>query len=267
MAAKKPQSSGTTRSAPATVETNQGRLAQKVAVVTGGSSGIGYAIASALLAEGCNVVITGRSESKLQAAATRLAGAGTGRVLPHVCDVREPYSVDALFDMVQTQFGALDILVSNAGISQAPTSAEQTSVEMWREMIDTDLSSVFLCARAALPMMKRGATIINNLSAAARQVFPNFSAYTAAKTGAYGFTRALRDELMSRGIRVTALMSGATSTDIWQQIMPDVSHEGMMDPQTIAQAVLYIVLLPAEANVDELLITPTVGAVGAKNNE
>jgi 3-oxoacyl-[acyl-carrier protein] reductase len=105
---------------------------------------------------------------------------------------------------------------------------------MWREMIDINLSGVFLCTRAALPLMSRGGTIINNLSAAAKQIFPQFAAYTAAKTGAYGFTLSLREELMPRGIRVTALMPGATSTDIWQQIMPGASHEGMMDVNTIA---------------------------------
>jgi NAD(P)-dependent dehydrogenase (short-subunit alcohol dehydrogenase family) len=245
--------------------TSNHRLAGKVAVITGGSSGIGFAIAKAFVAEACTVVITGRNEEKLNAAAAELNSRGSGEAVAHVCEVREPYSVDTVFDMVKTRFGHIDVLVNNAGISQAPTPVENTSVEMWREMIDIDLSSVFLCTRAALPMMDRGSTIINNLSAAAVQVFPNFSAYTAAKTGAYGFTRALRDELMPRGIRVTALMPGATSTDIWKQIMPDASHEGMMNPETIAQAVLYTVLLPPEANVSELLITPTAGAVGAKN--
>lgn len=241
------------------------RLSGKVAVITGGSSGIGYAIAQAFVAEGCSVTITGRNEEKLNMAAAKFSSDHSVQVVPHLCDVREQFSVEALFDMVQTRFGRIDILVNNAGISQAPTPIEHTSVEMWREMIDINLNGVFLCTRSALPMMERGGTIINNLSAAATQVFPNFSAYTAAKTGAYGFTRALRDELMPRGIRVTALMPGATSTDIWQQIMPGASHEGMMDVNTIAQAVLYAVLLPPEANLSELLITPTAGAVGANN--
>jgi short-subunit dehydrogenase len=111
--------------------------------------------------------------------------------------------------------------------------------------------------------MSRGGTIINNLSAAAKQVFPQFAAYTASKMGAYGFTLSLRDELMPRGIRVTALMPGATSTDMWGQIMPEASREGMMDVETVAQAVLYTVLLPPEANVSELLMTPTAGAIAA----
>jgi NAD(P)-dependent dehydrogenase (short-subunit alcohol dehydrogenase family) len=241
------------------------RLSDKVAVITGGSSGIGYAIAEAFVVEGCNVVITGRNEDKLNAAAAKLASANSSQVVSHLCDVREQYSVEALFDMVQTRFGRIDILVNNAGISQPPTPVELTSVEMWREMIDVNLNGVFLCTRSALPMMERGGTIINNLSAAVKQVFPNFSAYTAAKTGAYGFTCTLRDELMPRGIRVTAVMTGATWTDMWQQIMPDASRESMMDVESIARAVLYAVLLPAEANLSEILITPTAGAVGAKN--
>ena len=253
MTAKDPQSTPTQR------------LSGKVAVITGGSSGIGYAIAEAFVAEGCSVVITGRNEEKLNAAEVKLTPANSAQVVPHLCDVREQYSVEALFDMVQTRFGHIDILVNNAGISQPPTPVELTSVEMWREMIDVNLNGVFLCTRSALPMMERGGTIINNLSAAVKQVFPNFSAYTAAKTGAYGFTCTLRDELMPRGIRVTAVMTGATWTDMWQQIMPDASRESMMDVESIAQAVLYAALLPPEANLSELLITPTAGAVGAKH--
>jgi NAD(P)-dependent dehydrogenase (short-subunit alcohol dehydrogenase family) len=244
------------------------RLSGKVAVITGGSSGIGYAIAQAFQVEACNVVITSRDQKRLSAALSKLSGTyipDGGKFRGQVCEVRDAASVEALFDMVKTRFGRIDILVNNAGISQPPTPVELTSVEMWREMIDINLNGVFLCTRSALPMMDRGSTIVNNLSAAATQVFPNFAAYTAAKTGAYGFTRALRDELMPRGIRVTALMSGATWTDIWQQIMPDASRDGMMDVKSIAQAVLYAVLLPPEANLSEILITPTAGAVGAKN--
>ncbi len=150
------------------------RLSGKVAVITGGSGGIGYAIAQAFVVEGCSVVITGRNETKLNAAAAKLSETASdgAQVVREVCDVREPYSVDALFDSVQTRFGHLDILFNNAGISQAPTPVEQTSVEMWREMIDINLNGVFLCTRAALPLMSAGGTIINNLSAAADPGLP-----------------------------------------------------------------------------------------------
>jgi NAD(P)-dependent dehydrogenase (short-subunit alcohol dehydrogenase family) len=242
------------------------RLKGKVAVITGGSSGIGYAIARAFALEGCNLVITGRNEKKLLAVSKEFAAYAKSdpiKVVGEVCDVREPYAVDAVFDMVQTRLGHIDILINNAGISQPPTAIEQTSVEMWREMIDINLGGMFLCTRAALPLMSAGGTIINNLSAAAKQVFPQFAAYTASKMGAYGFTLSLRDEMMARGIRVTALMPGATSTDMWQQIMPDVSRDGMMDVETVAEVVLYTVLLPPSANVSELFITPTAGTIAA----
>jgi len=259
MAAKKTQSKPPAKSAaPA-----ESRLLNKVAVVTGASRGIGQAIARALASEGCCVIITGRDKTTLAKSATRISRKvrGRGTVVPLVCDVRDPESVASLFAKVKQRFRRLDILVNNAGVSQAPLSVEDTSLELWRAIVDTNLTGAFLCTRAALPLMPRGATIINNLSAAARQIFPKFAAYTAAKTGAYGFTLSLREELMSRGIRVTALMPGATDTDIWRQIMPNAPREKMMNAENTAQAVLYAVLLPGNANLSELLLTPMAGAL------
>ena len=240
------------------------RLDGKVAVVTGGSSGIGFAIAQTLAAENCNVIITGRDEKKLAAAAKAISSStqqNSALVVPKVCDVRDPQAIEALFVTVEAMLGHLDILVNNAGISQPPTPLEQTSLEMWREQIDTNLTGVFLCTRAALPLMKSGAIIINNLSAAAKQIFPNFYAYTAAKSGALGFTLSLRAELMPRGIRVMALLPGATKTDIWQQIMPNAPFHHMMDAESVAQAVLYAVLLPPNVNPSEISLEPAGGTI------
>jgi len=260
MAAKPAQSKSSTKTL---------RLRGKVAVVTGGSRGIGYAAARALAGEGCDVVITGRDAAVLKKSAASISreAGGRGKVVPRVCDVRDAESVTALFADVKKRFGRLDVLFNNAGISQAPTPVGDTSLEMWRNMLDTNLTGIFLCTRAALPLMKPGGTILNNISAAAKQVFPNFSAYSAAKHGAYGFTLALRDELIPRGIRVTALMPGATDTDIWQQIIPDAPREQMIPVERIAEAVLYAVLLPPQANLSELLVLPAVGSVGAKSSD
>ncbi len=261
MTAKKAQSKSKLKDA--TPDSGAQRLGGKVAVITGGSKGIGYAIARALAAEGCNVVITARDAAVLKRSAADLRNrvSHAAQVEGVVCDVRKPESVETLFAMVKKRFGRLDVLVNNAGISQPPTPLEKTSLELWRDQIDTNLTGVFLCTRAALPLMKRGATIINNLSMAAKQLFPNYYGYTAAKTGALGFTQSLRAELIPRGIRVTALMPGATVTDIWQQIMPNAPFEHMLSVDSIAEAVLYAVLLPPQANLSELVITPTVGAV------
>ena len=239
------------------------RLSGKVAVITGASRGMGYAIARTLANEGADVVITGREPGTLTKAAAQLRQdvRSAAKIVAMPCDVRAPKAVAGLFAVVKRRFGKLDILVNNAGISQAPTPLGQTAIDMWRDMLDTNLTGVFLCTRAALPLMERGATIINNLSAAAKQIFPNFAAYTAAKSGAYGFTLSLREELMPRGIRVTALMPGATATDMWDQIMPAADRDHMLQTEQVAQAVLYAVLLPPEANLSEILITPTAGAV------
>src|SRR5271165_542790 len=143
-----------------------GRLAGKVAVITGGSKGIGYAVAGALAAEGCNVVISARDRKALSASAQQLrdAAGAEAEVVPITCDVRDADSVEKLFAAVREHFGRIDILFNNAGISQPATPLEHTSLELWRDLIESNLTSLFLCTRAALPLMKAGATIINNLS-------------------------------------------------------------------------------------------------------
>ena|ERR1035437_792893 len=271
MTAKKLQSNSKSKTSAQESRPGRPRLLGKVAVVSGGSRGIGYAIAHALAAEGCSVVITGRDGSKLAKSAAELRrllpkrsrahNGNSAQIVAEVCDVRDPDSVASFFATVKQRFGKIDVLVNNAGIAQPAVSIEQTRLEVWRDAIDTNLTGLFLCTRAALPLMPSGATIINNLSVAARTVFPNFAAYNASKHGALGFTLSLRDELIPRGIRVVALMPGATDTDLWQQFWPDAPRERMVDVESVAQAVLYAVLLPPNANLSELVLTPTGGAL------
>ncbi len=242
------------------------RLAGKVAAVTGGNRGIGFAIAQALAAEGCHVVITGRDGKALKAASAELAdiaakaGVG-GEVRGLYCEVREPKSVAAVFAEVKKRWGKLDILANNAGISQAKYSVEKTPIELWRSVIDINLTGMFLCSQAAIPLMPPGSTIVNTLSSAARQVFPEFSAYNASKHGALGFTRTLREELIPKGIRVMALLPGATNTAIWEQFWPDAPRDKMVTPQSIAEAVVYAVLLPPQANLSQLELEPLHGVL------
>jgi 3-oxoacyl-[acyl-carrier protein] reductase len=248
---------------PDTQSVSSHSLSGKVALVTGGSRGIGYAIARVLAGEGCDVVITARDTAALSKSAAQIVGDVHGgvSVVPITCDVRSPESIDALFRAVRERFGRIDVLVNNAGVSQPSTPLEQTSLELWRAIIETNLTGVFLCTRAALPLMQAGATIVNNLSAAAKQLFPQYYAYTSAKMGALGFTLSLRDELSPRGIRVMALLPGATNTDIWQQIMPNAPREHMIDVDSVAQAVLYAVLLPPNVNPTEISLDPVGGAL------
>jgi NAD(P)-dependent dehydrogenase (short-subunit alcohol dehydrogenase family) len=239
---------------------NGGRLHGKIALVTGGSRGLGLAFASALAAEGCSVVITGRDEASLSSAAGTIGRSG-GEVLTRHCDVRDPKSVAALFTALKAQFGHIDILVNNAGIAHPLVNVQDFLLETWREVIDTNLTGLFLLTHAALPLMKSGATIVNNLSVAAKTVFPGMSAYNASKHGALGFTDSLREELRPRGIRVIALMPGATDTGIWEQFWPEAPRARMMSPASIAEALIAAILLPDNATVTELVITPTGGAL------
>ena len=241
-------------------------LRGKVALITGGSRGIGLAMAKALAREGCNLVVTGRDRKALDAAQRRLKQATRARapapqVLSQICDVRDAQSVKTLLATVRKKFGHLDILINNAGISHGMAEVDRLPLATWREVIETDLTGMFLVTQAALPLLRRGGTIINNLSVAATRIFAGQSAYCAAKHGALGLTRTLREELHPRGIRVIALMPGATNTDIWNQFWPEAPRKRMLRPETVAQAVLDALLLPTESTVEEITLMPTGGAL------
>lgn len=242
-------------------------LAGKVILVTGASRGIGLAIAKVLVREGAKLVITGRDQKALQAAERALKQALRGKrmlapqILSCTTDVREPKSVQALFADIKKYFPRLDILINNAGISHAMAEVERLPIETWRQVIETDLTGMFLVTQGALPLLCRGGAIVNNLSMAATHVFAGQSAYCAAKHGALGFTRTLREELRPRGVRVIALMPGATDTAIWNQFWPDAPRQRMLRPETVAQAILDALLLPPESTVEEITLMPTAGAL------
>ena len=227
------------------------RLEGKIAVVTGASRGIGLAITRALAAEGCQLALASRTIET-----TEFPDA-----LVHRCDVRDPQSEDELFAAVRQRFSRIDILINNAGNAHALLDVENMPVETFRDVLDTNLFGTFLCTRAALPLIPRGGAIINNLSICAVQVFPQESAYCAAKFGTLGFTNVLREECRPKGIRVIALMAGATATDIWNQFMPDAPRDRMLSPDTVATAVVNALLLPENSSVDEIRISPTSGVL------
>jgi len=202
------------------------------------------------------VVISGRDHQRLQAAANQLKN-----VLAVQCDVRDPESVKRLFAEVRKKHSPLDVLVNNAGIAHNLAPAGELTVETWREVIDTNLTGTFLVTRAALPLMRAGSTIVNNLSVAAVQPFAGMAAYNASKFGAMGFTQALREDLRQRGIRVVALLPGATDTDIWSQFWADAPREKMVSAETVAAAVLHAVSAPPEAAIEEIRIGPATGVL------
>ncbi len=235
-------------------------LEGRVAVVTGASRGIGCAIAEALVSHGCAVVIASRQMQSLEEVTKRLSKYDA-RVAPFECDIRDEAAVQRLFTFVSEEFGQLDFLVNNAGIYGPAKAVGETDVEGWREALDTNLTGTFLWTRYALPLMMAGSVIVNNLSIAAYQVFPNSSAYIASKMGARGLTEATREDVRKQGIRVMALVPGATDTEIWNQFWPGAPRQKMVQPHEVASAVVNALMLPAGTSVDEIRIMPASGAL------
>ena len=235
-------------------------LSGRLALITGANRGIGLAIARALAREGCNLVITGRDERTLAKASLELHRLN-GNVLAQSCDVRSPDSVDYLFTLVRGLHKSLDILINNAGIGHPNRIVGELPYPTWMEVIDTNLNGLFLMTQAALAVMKRGSTIVNNLSIAAERVFPGSAAYNASKHGALGFTDTLREELRPKGIRVIALMPGATDTAIWDTLWPKAPRRKMMSAETIARTVVNALLVPENTTVEKLVVMPSIGAL------
>lgn len=234
------------------------RFRKQLAVVTGASRGIGLAVAEALAAEGCNVVLVGRDPRALQAAERRVARHG-GRGLTVFADVSKPESAAFVFKMVRQRFGRVDILFNNAGIAHRITPIAKLSLETWRQVLDTNLTPLLIWTQKALPLMKRGATIVNNLSVSARKVYPGSAAYTASKFGALGFTETLREELRGRGVRVIALMPGPVNTALWDTLWPAAPRKRMIRAEDVAHALVEVLAQPAETTVEELVVAPTSG--------
>ena len=239
---------------------NTRRLSGQVALITGATRGIGLAIAHALAIEGCNLILTARNAPALTRASRELASE-KNQILAHPCDVRDPHSVDALFRAARRKFHRLDILINNAGMAHANLPVEKLPFPVWKDVLETNLDGMFLVTQAALAIMQRGGTIVNNLSIAANRVFTGSAAYNASKHGALGLTNTLREELRPRGIRVIALLPGATDTEIWTTLWPQAPRRKMMSPQTVANSVVQAILLPANATVESLQILPTAGTL------
>jgi NAD(P)-dependent dehydrogenase (short-subunit alcohol dehydrogenase family) len=233
-------------------------LRNQVALVTGATRGIGLAIARAFAAEGCNLVLSGRDEQALRRISKELASI-KNQVLAQPCDVRDPQSIDDLFRSVRQRFKRLDILVNNAGIAHANLTVDKLPLPLWQDVLETNLTGTFLVTQAALAIMKRGGTIVNNLSIVANRVFAGSAAYIASKHGALGLTNTLREELRPKGIRVIALLPGATDTAIWNTFWPQAPRKKMMSPATVADAVVSAILLPPNVSLETLEIVPTAG--------
>jgi NAD(P)-dependent dehydrogenase (short-subunit alcohol dehydrogenase family) len=185
----------------------------KVAIVTGGSRGIGLAIARALVAEGVQVAITGRSDAHLAAACRKIEAAGPGSVETFQADVRRYEDMTRIADATAARFGGVDVLINNAGIGVFVSVSDMTPAQ-WSEVIDTNLTGVFNATHAALPHLRRrgGGFIINISSLAGKNAFADGAAYCASKSGLNAFSEALMQELRYDNIRVSYVMPGSVAT-------------------------------------------------------
>ncbi len=242
-------------------------MAGRVAVVTGGGTGIGRAIVLALAGAGYDVVATGRRVKPLEATAGEAPAAG-GRVLAVPADVRLPESVAALFERVRAEFGRVDLLVNNAGMGAPAVPLEAVSPEQWAAVLAVNLTGAFLCTQQAFRAMKgqtpRGGRIINNGSISAHSPRPLSAPYTATKHAITGLTKSTALDGRPYGIACGQIDIGNAGTDMTAQMAEGVLQadgstrpEPRMDVEHVARAVLYMASLPLEANVLFLTVMAT----------
>jgi NAD(P)-dependent dehydrogenase (short-subunit alcohol dehydrogenase family) len=213
-------------------------LTGKTAIVTGGTKGIGRAIADALVREGLNVCISARSADEIEAAVADLNELNGGNVVGAVCDVRDHDEVIALVAHTVAELGSIDVLVNNAGIGIFG-KVEDTSAEDFRAVIETNLMGVFYCCREAIPEMKKrgGGYIINISSLAGTNAHPKMAAYNASKFGLNGFSEALMQEVRHDGIKVSYIMPGSVNTEFGGD-EPNEEKSWQLQPSDIARVVL-----------------------------
>ena len=226
-------------------------LVGKVAIVTGGTRGIGRAIASSLVREGVQVAITGRNEQDVAQAASQLKAAG------YVCDVRDYDQVKSTFAKVAQDLGGVDILVNNAGVGIfAPV--ESMSVEDFRAVLETNVFGVFYCCHEAIPLMKRrgGGYIINISSLAGANAHPNLAAYNASKFGLNGFSEALMQEVRHDGIKVSYIMPGSVNTEFGGD-EPSDAKSWQLQPDDVARVVMNLLEYPDRALPSRVEIRPS----------
>ncbi|WP_288439446.1 SDR family oxidoreductase [uncultured Pseudomonas sp.] len=232
---------------------------KKIALVTGAGSGIGRAVALALLQDGFSLVLAGRRAEPLQALAEQARAAG-GEALAVPTDVRDEHSVAELFATIEQVHGRLDVIFNNAGVNAPAVPIDELALENWRNVIATNVDGVFLCARAAFGLMRRqqpqGGRIINNGSISAHTPRPFTAPYTASKHAVLGLTKALALDGRAYSIACSQVDIGNALTELSErmtrgvrQANGQIAAEPMLDVSHVADAVRYIAALPLEANV------------------
>jgi NAD(P)-dependent dehydrogenase (short-subunit alcohol dehydrogenase family) len=239
----------------------------KIALVTGGGTGIGRGAALALARMGFTLVLAGRRREPLDETVSTIAAAG-GAALAVPCNVGDPRDVEALFARIKAEYGRLDFLFNNAGMSSPPLLLEDLPFEKWREVVDVNLNGVFLCTQAAFRLMKeqnpRGGRIVNNGSISAHAPRPNSIAYTATKHAVTGITRAAALDGRKYDIAVGQIDIGNAQSKMADKMkkgvpQPDgsIRPEATMPLDHVSQAIAAMAGLPLESNILFMTIKAT----------
>jgi 3-oxoacyl-[acyl-carrier protein] reductase len=232
-------------------------LKDKVCLITGGTRGIGRAIAEMLLAEDAQVVVCGRHEDSVAGATAELASRWPGKVKGKAADVRNHEDVRALFRFVDQEFGALDVLVNNAGVGMF-SAVPNISLQDWERIIGTNLTGAFLCAREALARFRTrgGGYIVNMSSLAGKNAFAGGAAYNASKFGLNGFSEALMQDARYDNVRVSTVMPGSVATGFGDG-NPGEGADWKVWPMDVAEVVRMLLRMPPRTLVSQVEVRPT----------
>ena len=239
----------------------------KIAIVTGAGSGIGRAVSLALQGAGWAVVLAGRRASELERTGA-MAAPGGGRMLAVPTDISKPEQAGALFAHTRDEFGRLDLLFNNAGVSAPGVPMEDLTYEQWSAVVAVNLTGAFLCAQGAMRLMKsqapRGGRIINNGSISAHVPRPDSAPYTATKHAITGLTKCISLDGRKHDIACGQIDIGNAATEMTERMTAGVKQangtlmeEPRMDVRQVAEAVLYMASLPLDANVQFITVMAT----------
>jgi len=236
------------------------RLKGKTAIVTGASRGVGRAVSIALAKEGAAVVLAARTLEKLKQTEQEVKSTG-GKALPVVTDLEKEWAIKDLVSTTEQHFGRLDILVNNAGVTYSKL-LQETPTAQWDRLFSVNARAPFILCRQALPLLKKAqaAYIINICSIVGVKCYPLQSAYTASKHALRGMTKSLAEELRGTGVRVHLICPGGIDTQMIHEIRPDIKREDLMQPEEIAELVVYLVTHEGNAVIDELHIRRSAAA-------
>ena len=231
-------------------------IKDKIAVVTGGTKGIGFAVAESLLNNGAKVFVCGRNKADLRQALEWLGK--YGEVEGEICDVRSEEQVRMLIEECERKFGGLDILVNNAGVGFMSQTVEEMSGDEFRQTLETNLFGVFYACHYAVPLMKErgGGYIINISSLAGQNAHPKMAAYNASKFGLNGFTEALMQEVRQDDIKVSAICPGSVNTGFGGDT-PTNDKAWQIQPKDIAELVIDLLNMPANALPSKIEVRPS----------